>query len=183
MLMINLMNPKYYFPVKGEYKEQYVNAEIAESCGIPKNNIILKQNGDVVTFVDGKLEETNEKVSVDEVLIDGKSQNDVGELVLKDREMLAENGIVIVCASILRDSKEIIAGPEVLTRGFIYVKENMDIVKESQVICEQVIKNNIIPNEKVDFNNIKQEIRDKLGKYLYKETDCKPIIITVIQEV
>ena len=183
MMMINLMNPKYYFPIKGEYKEQYVNAEIAESCGIPKNNIILKQNGDVVTFVDGKLEETNEKVSVDEVLIDGKSQNDVGELVLKDREMLAENGIVIVCASVLRDSKEIIAGPEVLTRGFIYVKENMDIVKESQVICEQVIKNNIVPNEKVDFNNIKQEIRDKLGKYLYKETDCKPIIITVIQEV
>lgn len=183
MMMINLMDPKYYFPIKGEYKEQYMNAEIAQKCGIPKENILLKQNGDVINFVNGKLIDKQEKVLVDEVLIDGKSQNDIGELVLKDREMLAENGIVIVCASLSRATKEIIAGPEVLTRGFIYVKDNMDIVNESTVICEQVIKNNVIPNQKVDFNTIKQEIREKLGKYLYHETDCKPIIITVVQEI
>lgn len=183
MMMINLMNPKYYFPIKGEYKEQYMNADIALKCGIPKENIILKQNGDVVNFVNGKLVETFEKVEVDDVLIDGKSQNDIGELVLKDREMLAENGIVIICATLSKETKELIAGPEVLTRGFIYVKDNMDIVKESAVISEQVIRNNIVPNQKVDFNAIKQEIREKLGKYLYRETDCKPIIITVIQEI
>ena len=183
MMMINLMDPKYYFPIKGEYKEQYMNAEIALKCGIKKENIILKQNGDVVSFVNGKLVENYEKVPVDDVLIDGKSQNDIGELVLKDREMLAENGIVIICATLSKDTKELIAGPEVLTRGFIYVKDNMDIVKESAVISEQVIRNNIIPNQKVDFNAIKQEVREKLGKYLYRETDCKPIIITVIQEI
>ena len=183
MMMINLMHPKYYFPVKGEYKEQYQNAEIASKCGIEKENIILKQNGDVVEFNNGKLVESFEKIPVDEVLIDGKSQNDIGELVLKDREMLAENGIVIVCATIDKNTKELIAGPEILTRGFIFVKDNMDIVKESQIISDQVIKNNLVPNEKVDFNLIKQEVRDKLGKYLYKETDCKPIIITVIQEL
>lgn len=183
MMMINLMNPKYYFPVKGEYKDQYMNAEIAKNCGIDKDNILLKQNGDVVTFVNGNLVNENEHVEIDEVLIDGKSQNDVGELVLKDREMLAENGIVIVCATLNRETKEIIAGPEVLTRGFIYVKDNMDIVKESQVISEQVIKNNTQDGNKVDYNMIKQEVREKLGKYFYHETDCKPIIITVIQEV
>lgn len=183
MLMINLMDPKYYFPIKGEYKEQYMNGEIASKCGIPKENILLKQNGDVINFVNGKLVESFEKIEVDDVLIDGKSQNDIGELVLKDREMLAENGIVIICASLSRETKEIIAGPEVLTRGFIYVKDNMDIVKESQIISEQVIRNNVVPNQRVDFNNIKQEIREKLGKYLYHETDCKPIIITVIQEI
>ena len=183
MMMINLMNPKYYFPIKGEYKEQYMNADIGSRCGIKKENIILKQNGDVVTFVNGNLDDTLEHVEIDEVLIDGKSQDDIGELVLKDREMLAENGIVIVCATLDKENKSIIAGPEVLTRGFIYVRDNMDIVKESQVISEQVIKNNTQSGVKVDYNAIKQEIREKLGKYFYRETECKPIIITVIQEV
>jgi len=183
MMMINLMNPKYYFPIKGEYKEQYMNADIASHCGIKKENILLKQNGDIATFVNGNLVDNKETIEIDEVLIDGKSQDDIGELVLKDREMLAENGIVIICATLAKETKEIIAGPEVLTRGFIFVKDNMDIVKESQLISEQVIKNNTIPGNKVDYNNIKQEIREKLGKYFYHETECKPIIITVIQEV
>lgn len=183
MMMINLMNPKYYFPIKGEYKEQYMNADIASRCGISKENILLKQNGDVITFVNGNLVDNLEHVEIDEVLIDGKSQDDIGELVLKDREMLAENGIVIVCTTLDKETKTIIAGPEVLTRGFIYVRDNMDIVKESQVISEQVIKNNTQSGVKVDYNLIKQEIREKLGKYFYHETECKPIIITVIQEV
>jgi ribonuclease J len=183
MLMINLMNPKYYFPVKGEYKEQYRNAEIASKCGIKKENIILKLNGDVATFVDGNLTEDLEHIKVDDVLIDGKSQNDIGELVLKDREMLAENGIVIVCATLNKDTKEIIAGPEVLTRGFIYVKDNMDVLAESQKISEEVIKKNTAPGTKVDYNHIKQDIRDELGRYFYTETECRPIIITVMQEV
>jgi ribonuclease J len=184
MLMINLMQPKYYFPVKGEYKDQYANADIANQTGIDKDNIILKLNGDVATFVDGELQQDEfDKVKVDDVLIDGKSQNDIGELVLKDREMLAENGIVIVCATLNRESKEIIAGPEVLTRGFIYVKDNMDVLAESQKISEEVIKRNTAPGTKVDYNQIKQEIRDELGRYFYTETECRPIIITVMQEV
>lgn len=183
MLMINLMNPKYYFPVKGEYKEQYRNAEIATKCGIKKENIILKQNGDVATFVNGTLVNEFEHIDVDETLIDGKSSDDIGELVLKDREMLAENGIVIICATLDKENKEIISSPQVLTRGFIYVKDNMDILKESEIVSREVIKNNVIGCEKVDYNLIKQEIREKLGKYFYQETECKPIIITVIQEV
>lgn len=183
MLMINLMQPKYYFPVKGEYKDQYANADIANQTGIPKENIILKLNGDVATFVDGNLTEDLEHIKVDDVLIDGKSQNDIGELVLKDREMLAENGIVIVCATLNKDTKEIIAGPEVLTRGFIYVKDNMDVLAESQKISEEVIKKNTAPGTKVDYNHIKQDIRDELGRYFYTETECRPIIITVMQEV
>ena len=183
MMMINLMNPKYYFPVKGEYKEQYQNGEIAEICGIPKENILLKQNGDIVEFNKGNLVDNNETIKIDEVLIDGKSQEDVGELVLKDRELLAESGIVIVCATLDRETKEIIGGPEILTRGFIYVQDNADILKESQIISEQVIKNNIIPGRRADYNQIKQDIRESLGKYLYQETECKPLIISVIQEV
>lgn len=184
MLMINLMNPKYYFPVKGEYRMQYANADIASSLGIPKENILLKQNGDVVEFENGILKDKMDHVEVDEVLIDGKSQGDIGELVLKDREMLGENGIVIVSCSLDKNTKQTLAGPEILTRGFIYVKDNQEIIEESKQISLDIILHNINEEDKkVDFNNIKNEIREKLGKYYYKETGCKPMIITVIQEV
>lgn len=184
MLMINLINPKYYFPVKGEYRHQVMNAEIAERLGIPKENIILKQNGDVATFIDGKLIDDLEHIETDEILIDGKSQGDIGDLVLKDREMLGENGIVIVSCTLNKKTKEILAGPEILTRGFVYVKESGDLLKETQEICLDVIKDSIdIENKKVDYNKIKNDVRERLGKYFYKETECKPMVITVIQEV
>ena len=185
MMMINLMNPKYYFPVKGEYRHQVMNAEVAERVGIPKENIILKQNGDVATFVDGVLQtEEFEHIDLNEILIDGKSEGNIGELVLKDREMLGENGIVIVSCTIDKDTKEILAGPEILTRGFVYVKESGDLLKETSEMCLEIIKDNIASSETViDYNKIKNDIRERLGKYFYKETESKPMVITVMQEV
>ena len=184
MLMINLMDPKYYFPVKGEYRHQVKNAEIAERLGIPKERIILKENGDVATFVDGELTDTIEHIPIDEILIDGKSQGDIGELVLKDREMLGESGIVIVSCTLDKQTKEILAGPEILTRGFVYVKESADLIRETEEICLDVIESNILAdNKKVDYTKIKNDVRDRLGRYFYKETECKPMVITVIQEV
>lgn len=184
MLMIQLMNPKYYFPVKGEYRHQVKNAEIAERLGYAKENIILKQNGDVATFIDGELVEDFEHIPVDEILIDGKSQGDIGDLVLKDREMLGESGIVIVSCTLDKITKKILAGPEILTRGFVYVKESADLIKETEDICLDVIETNVLlDNKKVDYTKIKNDVRERLGKYFYKETECKPMIITVIQEV
>ena len=184
MMMINLMNPKYYFPVKGEYRHQYINGDIASECGIPSSNIILKLNGDVATFVDGELTDTNEHIDIDEILIDGIDSNDIGELVLKDREMLGQSGIVIISATLDKETKKVLAGPEVLTRGFIYVKENQDMVESTKEICLEVINNNIDTKEhRVDYTKVKNEIREELGNYFYKETEAKPMIITVIQEV
>jgi ribonuclease J len=184
MLMINLMNPKYYFPVKGEYRHQYMNAILAEEVGIPKENIILKLNGDVATFVDGNLTEDKEHIEVDDILIDGKSQGDIGELVIKDREMLGESGIVITVATLDRETKKVMAGPEVITRGFIYVKDNADLIDESKKICLAVINEVITAdNKKIDYTRIRNEIREKLGKYFYKQTECRPMIITVINEI
>lgn len=184
MLMINLMNPKYYFPVKGEYRHQYMNAELASSLGIPNENILLKQNGDIVEFENGVLVDSKEREIVDEILVDGKNQGDIGELVLKDREMLGENGIVIISATLDRDTKEILAGPSVLTRGFIFVKENLDMIEETRTRSLEIIQDNInSTDKKVDYTKIKNDVREQLGKYYYQETECKPMIITVIQEV
>ncbi len=184
MLMINLMNPKYYMPVKGEYRHQYANAEIAEELGIPTENILLKQNGDVVEFVKGKNTNSVEHIQVDEVLIDGKNQGDIGDLVLKDREMLGENGIVIISCTLDKNTKAIVGGPEIITRGFIYVKESQDLLEETKTISKEVIETSIVTNAKrVDYVKIKNDVRDVLGKFFYKETESKPMIITVIQEI
>lgn len=184
MLMINLMNPKYYFPVKGEYRNQYANAEIAEELGIPKENIILKLNGDVFEMKNGENTNSMEHIEVDEILIDGNSQGDIGDLVLKDREMLGENGIVIISCTLDKNSKQIVGGPEILTRGFIYVKESQDLLEETKQISREVIESSIELNTKrVDYAKIKNDVRDVLGKFFYRETESKPMIITVIQEV
>lgn len=184
MQMINLMNPKYYFPIKGEYRYQYMNANISELTGIKKENIVLKLNGDVVEFIDGKITENNEHIKTDETLIDGNSSDDIGELVLKDRELLSKNGIVIVSASIDKKTKQLLANPQILTRGFIYVKENLDIVETSEEISKEVIEECIKnPEQKVDFTKIKQKVRERLGDYFYKETGTIPMIITVVLEI
>ena len=184
MLMINLMNPKYYFPVKGEYRNQYANAEIAEEVGIPKENIILKLNGDVFEMKNGKNTNSVEHIETGEILIDGKSTGDIGNLVLKDREMLGENGIVIISCTLDKNTKEIVGGPEILTRGFIYVKESQDLLDETKLLSKDVISKDIDPSSKrVDYAKIKNDVRDVLGKFFYEETKSKPMIITVIQEV
>ena len=184
MLMIDLMNPKYYFPIKGEYRNQYANAEIAERSGMPIENIILKQNGDVCLIENGELKETNEHIDVDQILIDGNGSDDLGDLVLKDREMLSENGIVVVSATVDKDSKVLLGGPEIVTRGFIYVKESHDLLAETQEICKEIIEADIDTNSnRIDYNVIKNDIRKELGNFFYKETESKPMIITVIQEV
>lgn len=184
MLMINLMNPKYYFPVKGEYRNQYANAEIAEELGIPKENIILKLNGDVFEMVDGENTNSMEHIDIDEIFIDGTSSKDLGDLVLKDREMLSSNGIVIISCTLDKSTKKILGGPEILTRGFIYVKESQDLLEETKNIAKEVIEASIGEKAtRIDYSKIKNDVRDVLGKFFYQETESKPMIITVVQEI
>ncbi len=183
MMMINLMNPKYYFPIRGEYKNQVQNAELAELVGIPKENIILKENGDVVTIEKGQLKEEFKKVPCGSILIDGNSSDDIGEIVLKDREILSDNGIMIVSVTINKESKEVISGPEILTRGFVYVKDSYELINEIKKIAESIILDNTKGAKYIEYNKIKNTIRDELSKFLINQTGNKPMIITVIQEI
>ena len=182
MLMLDLINPKYYFPITGEYRHQVANADVASKIGMPKENILLKLNGDVITFENGNLIDNFEHIEVGDIMIDGTSSEDIGALVLKDREMLSDNGIVVVCATLDKKTKEVLAGPTILTRGFVYVKDSADLIKEiERISLEKIIENT--SNNYVEYNKIKNAIREEVGKYLYLETECRPMIITVIQEV
>ena len=183
MQMINLMNPKYYMPVRGEYRYQYMNANVAELTGINKDNILLKLNGDVVEFDNGVLQDNNEHIKTDEILIDGNQSDDIGELVLKDRQLLSKNGIVIVSASLDKKTKKILVEPQIITRGFIYVKDNLDLIAKTEELCREVILDLVEPNKKVDFTGLKLRIRDVLSHYFEKETGSVPMIITVISEI
>ena len=182
MIMLNLIKPKYYMPVKGEYRSMVNNADLAYQLGIPKENLLLKQNGDIVEFDNGKLQDKFESIKIETVLIDGDSSEDIGELVMKDREMLAENGIMLISATLDKQTKEILVGPEVMTRGFIYVKDSGEMIDKIKEISSDIIEKNTTPKF-VDYNQIKNEIREQLSKYFYNETETKPMIIAVIQEV
>ena len=182
MLLVKLFNPKYYMPIKGEYRYQVENGNLAYKVGVPKENIILKENGYIATFEDGKLVDNFDRVFVDDILIDGKSSEDVGDVVLKDRELLSSNGLVLISATLNKKDKKVLVGPEIITRGFIYAKENMDIIDGIKTISEEVIKENT-HNKYADYAKIRNDIREKVGAYLYKATACKPVILTVIQEI
>ena len=183
MLMINLLNPKYYFPVKGEYQHQVANANLAKEVGIKDENILLKQNGEVALFVDGKLNDSLEKVKTEDILIDGSSSSDIGEAVLKDREVLSENGIVIISALLDKNTKKVISKPDVITRGFVYNKDSRDLINEIKNQSIDVINKNTNNSKYVEYNKLKNLLRETIGKYLYNETECKPMIITVFQEL
>mgnify|MGYP004588905481 FL=1 len=183
MMMMDLMKPKYYFPVKGEYRHQVANANLAMQVGIPANHIILKENGFVASFVNGKLNENDfSKIPCGDISIDGDSSDDIGEVVLRDREMLSDNGIIVISATLSKKTKKIIAGPEILTRGFVYVKDSTELIDQIKEICTKVILDNVHDNY-VDYGKIKSGIRENLSKYLNGQTGNKPMIISVLQEI
>ena len=182
MMLIKLFNPKYYMPIKGEYRYQVENGNLAYKVGIPKENILLKENGNIVTIDKGNLVENFDKIFVDDILIDGKSNEDVGELVLKDRELLSDNGLVLISATLSKKDKKVLVGPEIMTRGFIYAKDNMEVIEEIKNISNKMIGANT-NNKYADYVKIRNDIREKVGEYLFKTTQCRPVILTVIQEI
>ena len=182
LMMIDLMKPKYYFPIKGEYRYQVANADLAVKVGIKPENIILKENGFIAKIEKGNLINDGEFVECGEISIDGDSTEDIGEVVLRDREMLSNNGIIIVSATLDKKEKKILAGPEILTRGFVYVKDSTELLNNIKEICLNIIKDNTHDNY-VDYNKIKNSIRDMLSKYLSNQTGNKPMIISVLQEI
>ena len=116
-------------------------------------------------------------------MIDGKSSSDVGELVLKDREMLSSNGLVLISSTLSKKDKSIILEPEILTRGFISEKNNVELINELKNMSLEIIKSNIHNSKFADYVKIRNDMREKIGDYLYKQTECKPVILTVIQEI
>jgi ribonuclease J len=182
MLLIKLLNPKYYMPIKGEYRYQVGNAILAENVGMSKDDIFLKGNGEVLKFVNGQHQECFDKVEEDSIIIDGKSGDDLGEIVIKDREVLGDSGLLLVSTTLDKRTKQIIAGPEVLTKGFINIKDSTELLDGIKQKTRDVITSNVSSNY-ADYPKMKNEIREALLRLIFNKTACKPIILTVIQEI
>ena len=177
-LLIALLKPKYYIPIHGEARHLYANREIAEFMGIPPSNIFISENGRVLELEKQKLS-FGESVTAGPVMVDGSGVGDIGSVVLRDRKLLSEDGLVVVCAGVDMRGGYLVCGPDIVSRGFVYVKESGDLMAGAKRVCESAI-NTALDKRQRDFNEIKNQIRDSLTKYIYKETKRKPMIISII---
>lgn len=181
-MMISILKPKYYLPVKGQHVALVNNARIANNMGISSENIIVLSDGELVTFKDGKLLPERKQVETGSKLIDGQVINDDNGIVLMDRLSLSEEGTVIVGVGIDRKTKKIATSIDVQTRGFIYIKDSEYIIDEIRKIVTDIVDSYDF-NKETDFNNAKAKIREKLSKYIYHETEKKPIVLSMIVTV
>jgi ribonuclease J len=155
--------------------------KLALDCGITDENIIIPDRGDIVEFKDGKLN-IGGKVPSGNVLIDGIGVGDVGNIVLRDRRLLSQDGILIVVVTLTRQDKKIAAGPEIISRGFVYVRESEKLMDESTKLVRDIVQKNI-SKESFEWSSLKQDIRDGLNRYLFEKTKRRPMILPIIMEV
>jgi ribonuclease J len=179
--MINLMNPKFFIPVHGEYKMLKAHKKVALACGVPEENIFIPDRGDVVEISGGKIKST-ERVVAGNTLIDGIGVGDVGNIVLRDRRLLSQDGVLIVVVTLNKADRKIAAGPEVISRGFVYVRESEKLLMDSTALVREIIEKNI-SKESFDWPSMKQDIRDSLNHYLFEKTKRRPMIMPIIMEV
>ena len=180
-LMLNLMKPKYFIPVHGEYRMLRQHALLAESVGIEKDRIFLLDIGDTVEIQNGVARKGN-KVPSGSVLIDGLGVGDVGNIVLRDRKLLSQDGILVVVVTLSKQDGTILSGPDIISRGFVYVRESEGLMEEATRIVTQTL--NKLTNDNVnEWASLKTNVKDVLGRYLYEQTRRRPMILPIIMEV
>lgn len=180
-LMMALLKPKYLMPIHGEYRHLYANKDIGEFMGIPSENIFISEIGRVLE-IDRKGARFNGSEPAGQVLVDGSGVGDIGSVVLRDRKHLSEDGLVVVVATIDTEDRMIVSGPDIVSRGFVYVKESEELMREARTIAENSLMRAMTKGYG-DRTHIKGLIKDDLAKFIYKETKRKPMILPVIMDV
>lgn len=180
-LMLNFMKPKFFIPIQGEYRLLDRHAELAEEVGIPAENIFITAKGDVLSYEDGKFH-LGDRVEVGNTMIDGTGVGDIGNIVLRDRRVLSEDGIFVVVATIDRKKKKIVARPQITSRGFVFVKTNRELMNQAADLVEKVVQEDLDQKE-FDWGHLKQNVRDKLNRFLFNQTKRHPVILPVIMEI
>lgn len=179
-LMLQLVRPAYLIPIDGEFKMMKTHQDIAVSMGIPSHHVFLLDKGDVVEFTNGEARQT-EKVPAGQLLVDGLGVGDVGNIVLRDRRLLAQDGTVIVVVTLGRQTKQILSGPEIITRGFVYVRESERLLDEANHIVSEVLSQALMQHVS-EWSSLKNSIRDALSRYLFEKTKRRPMILPIIME-
>ena len=181
-LMHSLVKPKYFMPVHGEYRHLKQHAHIAEKLGKATEDIFILENGNVLTVTPHKAEIIEEEVPSQAIYVDGLGVGDVGNIVLRDRKLLSESGLIIVVATIDRASGTICSGPDIISRGFVYVRENENLIEQARMIASATLESCCDENIK-DWNALKSAVRDDLRSFIYKQTKRSPVILPIFMEV
>ncbi len=180
-MMLTLLKPKFFVPVHGEYRHLMQHAKLAHELGLPEKNTIIAKNGDVIELTSKSIG-INGSVTSGNILVDGLGVGDVGNIVLRDRKLLSENGLIIVVLSTEKGTGKVLAGPEIVSRGFIYVRENIDLIEESKQVVRKALAKCEDTNVK-EWNNIKMTIKDALSSFIYEKIKRNPMILPIIVEV
>lgn len=180
-LIYSLVKPKYAIPIHGEYKHRKAQAKIAGELGIQKDHIFMMQSGDVLEMSDDKAEVVG-KVPVGAILVDGLGVGDVGNIVLRDRQHLAEDGILIVVLALDSYSDQLVSGPDIVSRGFVYVKESDELMDEARLLVNDAIQT-CLDRRQTDWGKMKATIKDVLSEFVWKKTKRRPMILPIIMEV
>ena len=179
-LIYSLVHPKYAIPVHGEYRHLKAQANLAESLGIPKENVFILRSGNVLEMDEDEAEQTD-NVPVGAILVDGLGVGDVGNIVLRDRQHLAEDGIMIVVMTLERRSNIVLSGPDIVSRGFVYVRESEDLMGQARKVVEDAL-HDCIDRHVSDWGKIKTVVKDSLSDFLWKRTKRRPMILPIIME-
>lgn len=180
-LIYSLVKPKYAIPVHGEYRHMKANAGIAEQLGIPKENIFILQAGDVLEL-DDKGARVAGHVQTGAILVDGLGVGDVGNIVLRDRQHLAEDGILIVVLTLAKGTNHLLAGPDIVSRGFVYVRESEGLMEEAKEVLNVALEG-CLNSRNADWSKIKLVIRDTMNEFIWKRTKRRPMILPIIMDV
>ena len=181
-LIYSLVKPKYAIPVHGEYRHLKANAKIANNLGIPKENIFIMHSGEVLELDENEAKIAG-KVHTGAILVDGLGVGDVGNIVLRDRQHLAEDGIMIVVLTLEKGSNELLAGPDIVSRGFVYVRESEGLMEEAKSIVTEAVVDCLTYQRNADWSKIKMVIRDTMNEFIWKKTKRKPMILPIIMDV
>ena len=180
-LIYALVRPKFAIPIHGEYRHRMAQKELAISLGIPKENVVMLHTGDVLEIGESGAD-VIDHVQSGGVLVDGLGVGDVGNIVLRDRQNLAQNGIIIVVLTLEKHSNQLLSGPDIVSRGFVYVRESEDLMEEAQAIVDQAVAD-CLERHVSDWGKIKNIIRDSLSDFLWKRIKRNPMILPIIMEV
>ena len=180
-LMFNLTKPKYFIPVHGEYRHLYMHAQLAREMGVKPENVFVADIGDIVelTCRQGKI---NGNVPAGSVMVDGLGIGDIGNVVLKDRRLLSQDGLAVVVIALQKKTGKLLAGPEIISRGFVYIRESEELISEARNIL-QPIASSFEQHSQSDWANIKNSLRTTLREYLYNKTKRNPVILPIIVEI
>ena len=181
-LIHSLIKPKFFMPVHGEYRHLIAHARLAESLGMNKDDIFVLENGDILNVNRRRAIKESGMVEADAVLVDGLGVGDVGNIVLRDRKLLSESGLIIVVAAIEKESHMVVSGPDIISRGFVYVRENEMLMEEARKVAMEALDK--CQNKRMkDWNAMKAQVRDALSSYIYETTKRSPIILPIFLEV